>query len=505
MSSTPKNSPRPRDHRVTLALAVLLTTGLGLAGHAVSHRGSGAPMPRPLPPPVFTPTPNLPLGALSTKSGPVSLNARLDRTAVHQGGDGLVRMELRIRGDERTEPTGRVATDLVVVLDRSGSMDGSKMVQAKASVQALLDQLDAQDRFALVSYSSDVRVDVPLQAAGETARRALQAIATGGGTNMSAGLDTAINVLGDAPLRCGTGVELSHGRSARVVLVSDGLANEGDASPEGLLDRARRLSRLENVVSTVGVGQGFNEFLMTSLADAGTGNFYFAESGADLAQVFAGELGAASMTVASALAIHLDQADGAEVVEVAGYPLERNGRRVTFRPGSLFAGQERIVWVTWRLPTGSPDELALGSVSGEAKADGTQLALALPALPHLTCVATKQEYVAQVDQDIYAEAEKVEGLNVLKQKVARHLAAGRVDEALADIDAQTAEWNQLAADDVLPAGIAQEIVLDTGALRQEAATASPAQQKALAKKNWSMSQSGRRAGSYYDTKKKGGK
>ena len=53
----------------------------------------------------------------------------------------------------------RRPTDVVIILDRSGSMDGDKIVHARAAVRELLAQLDAQDRFALVTYSDDARLD----------------------------------------------------------------------------------------------------------------------------------------------------------------------------------------------------------------------------------------------------------------------------------------------------------------------------------------------------------
>ena len=65
------------------------------------------------------------------------------------------------------------------------------------------------------------------------------------------------------------------------MLLSDGHANTGDSSPEGLRARGKRATQNELVVSTIGIGEGFNEYLMTQIADAGTGNYhYLAESSA---------------------------------------------------------------------------------------------------------------------------------------------------------------------------------------------------------------------------------
>ena len=105
-----------------------------------------------------------------------------------------------------------------------------------------------------------------------------------GGTNMSSGLDLGLDTIDRMR---------ASGRTSRAILISDGLANQGDATPEGLLRRAGRAARGEYVLTTVGVGADFNEYLMSALADAGTGNYYYLNRSDDLGSVFAREFDAA--------------------------------------------------------------------------------------------------------------------------------------------------------------------------------------------------------------------
>src|SRR6476661_8401077 len=104
------------------------------------------------------------------------------------------------------------------------------------------------------------------------------------------------------------------------------------------------------MLSAIGVGADFNEQLMTALADAGTGNYYYVQNAHDLGSIFAREFDAARTTVATGLAVRIDPADGVQVLDAAGYPLEHDGGSVVIRPGSLFAGQERRIWVTVAMP-----------------------------------------------------------------------------------------------------------------------------------------------------------
>lgn len=354
--------------------------------------------------------------------GPVSFSGHLDRSAVHVGGDGLVRMELVLGAEQRAamQAAVRVPTDLIVVLDRSGSMDGDKMVHARAAVAELIEQLDGADRFALVTYSDGAETTIPLAPVEPDARRrwleTVGGMGTLGGTNMSAGLDLALDTLERGR---------TTGRAARTILISDGLANQGDASPEGLVARARRAARGEWPLTTVGVGSDFNEWLMTALADAGTGNYYFVERATDLGNVFAREFGAARTTVASALAVEIAPAAGVRVVDAAGYPLETApDGRVTFRPGALFAGQERRVWVTLAVPQDAATERDLGAFAVAYKDGDTTRRLAFAETPRIACVADDDAFFARIDGNAWARGVVVDELNKMQQDVARQVAAG---------------------------------------------------------------------------------
>jgi Ca-activated chloride channel family protein len=104
---------------------------------------------------------------------------------VLRGTEGIARLELTIRGDAaKTGAAARVPTDLVVMFDRSGSMSGDPIEFARAAVRELVAQLGPEDRFALVSYASEARVDVPLTAidgaSGDAAGLHLEPQAMGG-------------------------------------------------------------------------------------------------------------------------------------------------------------------------------------------------------------------------------------------------------------------------------------------------------------------------------------
>src|SRR6185503_7023074 len=378
--------------RAIMAGALLATTALA----GVAARVPGSPAAK-----AGTTTFTAPAG------GPVSFTGTLDRTTVLRGKDGTVRMELVMAaapGDAGTST--RLPTDLVVILDRSGSMDGEKLVHAKAAVRDLMGRLGPDDRFALVTYSNAAQVAVPLGAVSDQQQSAilstLAEIRADGGTNISGGLDVGLDLVDGAR---------AAGRQPRAILISDGLANQGDPSPEGLRRRATRAARAEYMLSAVGVGADFNEYLMTALADAGTGNYYYLKTGDDLASVFARELDGARMTVASALAVTIEPAPGVRVVDAAGYPLESVGSGVAFRPGSLFAGQARRVWVTLAVPSTDLGEREIGRIALAYAAGGDRKTLTVGDLPRVACVAGEKEFFAGVDSEAWTRSVVVDSYN----------------------------------------------------------------------------------------------
>ena len=415
---------KPRRRGALLAGLLALTLSAGVAAK-MTHTGE------PLPP------------TTSGTLGPVHASAEIDRTSVLQGGDGLVRMELVLRGDERfVGDVAALPTDLVVVLDRSGSMRGEPMHFAKAAIHELLAQLGPQDRFGLVTYSSGGRIAIPLETASETARRrwvgSVDAIAANGGTNMAHGLD-----LGHQLLRSRTA-----GRAPRLVLLSDGHANQGDHSLEGLAHRASRAVSGEYVLSSVGVGHGFDESVMSAVADAGTGNFYYLPDLQALAGIFADEFASARETVASSLVVSMRPGSGLRLESAAGYPLERTKGETRFRPGNLFAGQERRIWLTLRVPTASTGDVSLPPIRvAYVDGAGARQRLALGDLPQVACVPNEDDYYASFDADVYKRGFVAESVGALKEVVAEKLKQGERADAVAEIEEyrRNAEREQMKA------------------------------------------------------------
>lgn len=415
---------RKRGVWVVLGLSLLT-----LVAHLVTRQSNACgPLPDD---PVMTQASHVVEG----RQGLVSFRGQVDRGAVQAGGDGRVRLELVIQADEVESNDSSLPTDLYVVLDRSGSMGGEKIVHARAAARELVEQLGARDRFALITYSSGADTAIALDYASDEKRQIwsqrIDRIGVTGGTNMSSGLDLALSTLT---------AQRSPFRAVRVLLISDGQVNEGDVSMAGLSQRVRKGLSMDANVSAVGVGFDFNEQLMTQLANVGAGNFYFLDNSLELASVFRQELDSARETIAQALEVALRPAPGVQLVDAAGYPLEWHDGTAVLRPGNLFSGQERRLWLTFEVPHEVPGTSSLADVglAFRTVVGGTseeRHELALPELPQIACVDSQEQFYDAIDHDMWSRSVAEEEYGALQQTVANYVREGRKDAAKQEIAA----------------------------------------------------------------------
>lgn len=157
--------------------------------------------------------------------------------------------------------------DVTLVLDVSGSMSGVKIRQARAAGKQLLATLNADDRFMLIDFATDVRSfrDGFVRATAgniSQASRYLESLDASGSTNISGALDRALD--GDTPA----------GRLGLVLFVTDGEPTVGERSPEAIAERVSR-KRGERRIFSFGVGADLNAALIERLAMEGKGTAHF--------------------------------------------------------------------------------------------------------------------------------------------------------------------------------------------------------------------------------------
>jgi Ca-activated chloride channel homolog len=174
----------------------------------------------------------------------------------------------------------RPPLDLVVVLDRSGSMaDDDKMVYALAGLKALVEQLGEDDTLTIIAFNSSVQtVYGPARVSNVAAIEAeVDGIYPTGGTNIYDALQAGYR----AALAGGDERQLR-----RVIFVTDGLPTVGDTSDLDIERMSQGYAEQHVGLTTIGVGHDAGLGLLRALAVNAGGNFYFVENAAAIHDVF---------------------------------------------------------------------------------------------------------------------------------------------------------------------------------------------------------------------------
>ncbi|MBL9039475.1 MAG: VWA domain-containing protein [Archangium sp.] len=291
---------------------------------------------------------------------PLKLTARVSHPLVPVGTTEVF-VTADVRAADASTPS-RGAVNLALVIDRSGSMAGFKLEHAKAAAKRLVELLTPADRLAIVQYGSDVKVMSGVLATTANKQRLsayIDSIYDDGGTNLAAGL-----VEGAAQLRAaGPGFAVS-----RVILISDGQPTEGVTDTEALLKLARGARGQGQSLSSIGVGDDFNETLMEGLAELGGGAYAFLSDASELSNVFQRDLHAASTQVARAVTVSFYVPPGVRFNGVLGHrDVTTSGANVTVSLPDFAAGQaERVVAHFTVTAEAAGETVSLGQIALEA-------------------------------------------------------------------------------------------------------------------------------------------
>ncbi len=301
----------------------------------------------------------------------VSLRVLPERDLIYNGGsrEVIVQVELQARKPDRGR---RVPMNLALVLDRSGSMQGAKIEKARQAAAVAVDQLDDDDILSLVIYDNETEVLLPPARVGgkgnrEELKSTIDRIRPGGGTALHAGV-----TVGARELRKNFAKE----RVNRVILMSDGIANVGPSRTSDLVKLGRELREDGIAVTTIGLGDDYNEDLMTALAESSSANYYYVKDAEKLPGIFSEELGVARSLLARGVTIRITVPDGVRLREIVGRPeIECRGRSASITVPELFGAEKRRFLVKCAVEEKRSEPLEVASIQlGYETAEGKRAA-----------------------------------------------------------------------------------------------------------------------------------
>ena len=305
--------------------------------------------------------------------------------------------------------TPRAPLDLALVIDRSGSMSGRPLEAALESAARIVSGLRSDDSVAVVAFDSEIEVVQPLVAATDRTSlvQRIRSIDARGSTDLFGGWEEAVKQL--APFT-------RKDRIARVILLSDGQANQGLVNEQEIFARVTKAAGAGITTSTVGLGHGFNESLMTGMATAGEGVANFGQTADDLDEAFEEQFAILSNSFLRQVKVSVQ--GGSDVqARLVGELLE-NGATRTRKLGTLPWDASLVAVVELKIGAGAkPDALAAVNFEAVTKeGEAVKFGPELIALPELDLAAFS---VLPVDADVAAlideaiVAEKMEAIEAL--------------------------------------------------------------------------------------------
>ena len=286
----------------------------------------------------------------------IELEATLATPVMKAGKSQTAFLKVALTGFPLPIQGQRSPANVAIVIDKSGSMAGDRIARAKEAAMMAVNGLGQNDIVAIVAFDDRVEVVAPATKVSEKAAitRAIERIQAGGGTALFAGVSKGAQEVRKF---------LDRTRVNRVILLSDGQANVGPSSPSELGQLGSALAREGISVTTVGLGLGYNEDLMTQLAGYSDGNHAFVENPQDLARIFKNEFGDVGSVVAQEVEVTIRLNRSIRPLRILGRDGEIMDGTVRMRMNQLYSEQEKYIILEVEIPAGKAGErLGLASV-----------------------------------------------------------------------------------------------------------------------------------------------
>ncbi len=397
------------------------------------------------------------------KKGTLDLEGRLGHAWLRADTPGETFLLANVKAPADAGASASTPVNLAVVIDRSGSMAGKRIVNAVNAARGMIRRLRDGDVVSVIAYDTATETLVPSTTIDSSSRERVLAsisdIQPKGDTCISCGIDAAM-----AALRQRTDMV------QRILLLSDGEPTAGIRDIAGFRRIAESARAMQCPISSIGVDVDYNERLLSALALDSNGHHYFAEDAGEVQRAFDSELSSLVRTVARDAELELDLGPGVEVEKVFDRTFRRDGSRVLVSLGSFSAGEDKTVLVKVRIPRQSEGPLSVADVklawseaaSGRRETSLGSLATRLtfgedkPA-PLDSIIATRLERTETADtleaaNEIFKSGDvssarrrlqrQISDLKTKKSTLAQNAAAPDRDGLTKDIERQERELNK---------------------------------------------------------------
>jgi hypothetical protein len=231
---------------------------------------------------------------------------------------------------EKDPNYNRTPIGVMAVIDRSGSMEGKPIKEAKDSVKKLVSYLSDDDMFGLLIFGDDVDniVEFDKIISKDAIYRKIDSIFAGGSTDMGSAITLGYDILNNKQF---DGVK-------RMLVLSDGYANVG-LTGNALKSRVEELVKTnDNIgITTFGLGLRYDEILLSDIAKLGNGSYYYVKTPDEISYCFSEEFGDLLSVALMKSKISCSFVNGVTVKQI----YSTNEDKGAYLVGNIYSGEKR--------------------------------------------------------------------------------------------------------------------------------------------------------------------
>jgi Ca-activated chloride channel family protein len=255
---------------------------------------------------------------------------------------------------------GTMPANFGLVLDRSGSMDGVKMDNLKEAVGYVADHLNDNDLVSVTVFDDQVETLIPNQPATnrEEIKSRLAKVVPRGGTQISDGLKAGIDEVKKG---------FSKDRVNHILLITDGQTWDDE---DGCLKLADEAEKQGIAITSIGIGEDWNEKLLLQLAERSHGNSHWIQNPISILDAFQQEMDGMQSIAAVSLNVTARMTHGVRpvkvytttpmITDVSKKAVSKNS--VVTDLGSLDGKKGQAILIEARVPAKKAGKFRLGQV-----------------------------------------------------------------------------------------------------------------------------------------------
>ena len=273
----------------------------------------------------------------------VGLKMELNRQYYQSHRENKIYLKASIDTGALSKEQNAEALNIALVVDRSGSMAGEPIEHLRNAIIEFIGRLSEDDWISLTVYGSTARTLIESQTVGSLVNPEflIQQIEAEGGAAPFEAINLAASQLRK---------NVANASINRLIFLSDGRATSGPRESDDFIRLTESLNREGISVSTIGLGEDFDEDLLKQMAELSGSEFYFAETGGDLADVFSDQIQKLGNVAAEDVVLSIRFRNSIRPEEILGREGEISGRLVTINIGKLLHHENPFVLVSAMMP-----------------------------------------------------------------------------------------------------------------------------------------------------------